>query len=520
MKTMYMIDRYDEFELPKTRKQITELIQVLNAKKQKLSTVDQRILNELNVEFAYDLNFSSQRNTSLFPELSSYDFLSEKEKYLFTLTDSSKFNLFANLILENKLIYSKTSPQDAERVNLLSFGGRVRATFLDNFGFMIQGTNGTHFGSKELAQRFGSLRYNYKFNYDKLSQGGVDFFDETEGYFLADWDLLTFKIGRDRLNIGYGPAKTIIGNNTPQFDYVSMNINYGLFGFSYFHGKLLGSEIQNTDTNQGRIRNITDKYLVYHRFAFNISKHFKLGLGETVVYSNRSIDFSYINPFNYYKSVEHANKDRDNSMLFIDLQNNSVDGINFYSTLLIDDIDFGKFGTSYYGNQFMLEAGSRIIPDYKSFPLEIDLNYVRVSPYTYSHRIYDNNFTNDGFALTDEILPNSESYYIGFISQLHHRVSLNINFKYTRHGANNSINGRTENNYGGDYLVGHRIDDPLDAEFLDGNMQHFRKYGMNLRIEPVNNYFIHFDSYYEISSLINSDKYENFTMLLIVELRI
>ena len=52
-----------------------------------------------------------------------------------------------------------------------------------------------------------------------------------------------------------------------------------------------------------------------------------------IVYSNRSMDLSYINPFNFYKSAEHANQDRDNSLLFLDLQNNSLKGISFYGSI-------------------------------------------------------------------------------------------------------------------------------------------------------------------------------------------
>jgi hypothetical protein len=209
-----------------------------------------------------------------------------------------------------------------------------------------------------------------------------------------------------------------------------------------------------------------------------------------IIYSNRSVDFSYLNPFNYYKSAEHANRDRDNSILFIDIENHSINGLTLYSTLLLDDIDFGKFGTSYYGNQAMFEVGGRIIPAYSSLPLEINLNYIRIDPYTYTHRIYNNNFSTGGYSLNDGLQPNSENYYIGITSQFHHRISVSLNYSYSRHGANEISNDNVVTNYGGDVMVGHRVDDPLNAKFLDGELEYIREIGFNLITEPVNNYFL------------------------------
>jgi hypothetical protein len=60
-----------------------------------------------------------------------------------------------------------------------------------------------------------------------------------------------------------------------------------------------------------------DKFLVYHRIGFNINRHFNFGVGEFIIYGRRGIDLSYLNPFAFYKSIEHSNRDRDNSMLFL-----------------------------------------------------------------------------------------------------------------------------------------------------------------------------------------------------------
>ncbi len=522
MDNYHFITNYDEFQLPKTRKQVANYLKQVLSNKDLLNRIDKHLLDDYLVEFEFDIYSTTNNASRLLPFNRGFNLFDEDERYVYYYTDSTRFNVFTNFTFTNELIFERNLVENKNRnVNLVKYGGEMRVSFMDNLGFSIYGSNGTFFGSKSLAQTQGSLRYNYKFNYDKLSQGGVDFFDETEGYFLGDWDIFNFKIGRDRLNLGYGRIKSLVGNNSPAFDYIQMNVNYSILGFSYFHGKLLGNETSTADPVQGRIKDISDKYLAYHRVSFNFSKHFSLSFGEMVVYSNRSIDFSYLNPFNYYKGAEHANQDRDNSMLFIDFKNNSFRGLNLYATILLDDIDFGKLGTSYFGNQALIELGAKLIPFYMSFPIEFEAQYIRIDPYVYTHRIHDNNFTNNDFIISDIINPNSEiisaSVYIPFTN----RLSLDIGFAYAVHGANETVpNGNIITNYGGDVLVGHREADSDNAKFLDGVIELTRTYNFDLKYEPINNYFIGLFGSYSNSSLANSIKQEQFLTNFYISLRI
>ena len=83
------------------------------------------------------------------------------------------------------------------------------------------------------------LQYNFKFN-EKPEE---NFFDETQAYISADFDLVKLKLGRDSFKLGYGLNKSILDNNSPMFDYFSFKIDYDFFNFSYIHGKLLGERL-------------------------------------------------------------------------------------------------------------------------------------------------------------------------------------------------------------------------------------------------------------------------------------
>jgi hypothetical protein len=376
---------------------------------------------------------------------------------------------------------------------IVNFGGRIRGSIYDHFGFSIKAANGTYFGNRALAQTLPPLRYNYKIERQKENTIGDDYFDQTFGYFTAHYKNFEFKIGRDKRVIGYGPIKTIVSSDSPPMDYLALNFNYSFFNFSFFHSKLQGERSFEYDSVQGSRNIVDDKFLAYHRFGFDLSKHLNFGFGEMAVYSNRSIDLSYLNPFNYYKSIEHVNKDRDNLIFFFDLHNNSFKGLQLYATMLIDDMDFGKFGTSHYVNKTMMTAGIKSAQLFEYLPLEVELQYLRVDPYVYTHRIYNNSYTSQSFSLVDPLQPNSELFHFEMSYYPYYRLTFNVGFEYKRHGANEvDEDGNVIVNHGGDVLIGHRVGDSEYASLLDGILEHSRKYFFELTYEPVNNYFINY----------------------------
>jgi hypothetical protein len=491
MKTMNVIEDFDPFEFPKTRSEIVRHLIKIDSSNYNLSLIDRKILNDFLTEFAFDIDGDESKYSSIFSKNKNHEHLSQKEKFVYFDADSSRFNVFAKFLFNYDYIYEDNRVEDSIRtVSLFRYGGKIRGSFLNNFGYSIQGTNGTYSGNKSLAQEKGDLRYNYKFHLSDESTSGKDYFDDTEGYLMTEFDFFNLRLGRDRINIGYGPVKYILSNNPPKMDHVSLNFKYGIFSFSYIHGKLLGNTTVTQDSVEGSLSEVTEKYIAYHRFNFEFSRHITLGIGEIAVYSRRSIDLSYLNPFNFYKSVEHSNQDRDNSLLFFDLKNNSIDGLSFYSTFMMDDIDFGKLGTDWYGNNFLLNLGLQAAPFANILPLVLDVQYLRLDPYFYTHRINGNNYTHLNFNIGPEMHPNSQSIFAQVTFFPHHRLELQLNYQYSEHGANVlDDNGNVIINYGGDIDVGYRKGDPTEVKFLDGIFEVSRIFKANITYEPVLNYY-------------------------------
>ena len=502
METLHIISGYNSFEIPKPRKEIAGYIKQVIKNEDRLDKTDYKILNDLKTEFELEL-YGTLKNSQSFLGSGEYSIFSQKNKYLYYYNKPGKANIFVNLLGEGEEITQNIYPDNGSgSTGLGVVGGKISGTFLNHFGLYIKGTNGVVFGNKEVAKLRPDIQYNFKFN-EKASSS---FFDETEGYFTADYDMFRIKFGLDKMRIGYGPVKSIIDDIAPPFTYLSFNIHYGFFNFSYFHGKLLGESYYQPDSITGGSEFVREKYLGYHRLGFDISRAVNFGVGEMIIYGDRGLDLSYLNPFAFYKSVEHSNRDRDNSFLFFDFNNKSITGLKLYSTLLIDDIDFSKLGTGWYGNQTILDLGLNSDNLYRILPVEVKLEYTKIDPYVHTHRLNNTNFTNYGYNLGSILKPNSELFFAELDYRLNYRLNLSANFSYIIHGANPVLPNGTIINVGGDEALGYRTFDSNIAHFLEGDLEYSRIASAFITYEPYRQIYFSVKLLYMNESLQNSVK--------------
>lgn len=516
MEALQIISDYNSFDIPKTRKEIAGYLKTIIKSEKKLDEQDRKLLDDLKVEFEYDL-YGTLKNSTRIIDGNNYDLFSQKQKYLYFYDDPSKINLFINVTGEGNLLFKndlKASKKYSAFLGIL--GGEIRGTVLNKFGLFIKGTDGNVFGDREAAYLKSDLRYNYKFN----ENPDETFFDETRGYITADFNLIRFKFGRDRMNIGYGINKVILGNGVPLFDYLSLDIKYKFFSYSFFHAQLLGREHYAQDSITGGVHVVDSKYMAYHRIGFDISRHLGIGAGEIVIYGERPIDLSYLNPFAFYKSVEHSNRDRDNAMLFFDVNNKSIKGLKFYAMLLIDDIDFGKLGTGWWGNQTILDAGINSELLYNILPLTIQFQYTKIDPYVFTHRLIRNNYTSYSYSLSSISQPNSELFLTRINYRFSNRFMFTLGYEFKVHGANPlNADGSIKENVGGDILLGHRKSDSEHTEFLDGYKEYSRLFSLKMIYEPINEYYISMDLNY-LNETLQTINNESFDAILSLSIKI
>jgi len=215
-----------------------------------------------------------------------------------------------------------------------------------------------------------------------------------------------------------------------------------------------------------------------------------IGLSEMIIYQRDAVDFAYLNPVNFYKSAEHSLRDRDNAFLNLDFELFPFHNYKLYGTWLIDDMDFKKMGTGWWGNEFGWQCGA-----FRSDVAGIDnldavIEYTRLEPYVYGNRIDGNSYSNNRIGLGDHLQPNSDEWFLQFAYRPSKQLRTWIGFGLARHGENESIGGFVIKNVGGDILQGHRDFDSEIAKFLDGNLVKSNRIWLRATYEPITNIFV------------------------------
>jgi hypothetical protein len=176
------------------------------------------------------------------------------------------------------------------------------------------------------------------------------------------------------------------------------------------------------------------KYSASHYLSWNITKEFNLSVFETVVMqgkdslSNRGFDVNYLNPFVFYRPVEHSSGSADNVLLGLNMSYKTRHQYQFYFQLILDEFLLAelksdkKWWANKYGIQLGIKANDFII---KNLYIQAEYNFVR--PFTYSHKHTAQNYGQMNQAIAHPIGAN-----------FHELVNI-ITYKKDKHQLSNKI---------------------------------------------------------------------------------
>jgi hypothetical protein len=471
---------YSNTILPLSRAEVAQDLAAIAAREGELSEAERGYLAKFRREFIHEIAPSEDESSGLFNGDPVMDAFSQKESYLYHYADSS-VSLFAEFLASGEYRRSGGDTYGGVHASMENHGIRLRGTVKGKLGYYFQATNGTLYGDRAFALSDRRLRGNVKFN-DLDSP----YFDFTEAYLRADLDWFTLQFGREYSLVGTGYSdRLLLSENAPVFDALKLEARYKAVRFLFMHASLVG------DTTVFSTIPVTEpagssKYLALHRVEVSLFDRLRLGASEMVIYQRLTPEFGYLNPVNFYKSAEHSLKDRDNAFLNFDVEYYPQPGWKLYGSWLIDDIDFSKMGTGWWGNEFAWQVGFintgfvKMIPD-----LDLTIEYTRIEPYVYSNRLHGNEYTHNRIGLGHHLDPNSDEWF----AQLSYRPAPAwrawCTLTNTRHGENIGLGpGDVLFNAGGNALEGHRDIDGATAPFLAGNLVHTRTIELRASYEP------------------------------------
>lgn len=448
--------------LPLTRGEVEKALKSIRSQVDKLSASEIETLEKFEKYFGI-INqeklvvFYSDKDTT---QVFSTRFFNDNPKYFYHHKDSSSSVYISPLASADFLIRN----QEGKDGNVLlgNIGMRVSGTLSNFVGYYLQATNGTVFsGDKQIALLDPHISQNIKFTELRSD------FDFAESSVAFQYDWFYASIGRETRRWGAGVNNSIyVSGNAPPFTVFNLGVKFKTFEYRFSHGGLLATYSDSSKVGFNAV--VPQKYSAMHRFAVKPSWG-EIGFWESIVYSKRDIDMEYLNPLSFFKSLEHALRDRDNSMMGLDLTARPFKNVELKGSFILDDIIFGEIGKDFWSNKYAWNFGAWYASD---FAMDFGLEYSRIEPYTFSHFDSLNAYTNDNRLIGTDLLPNSDE--LSGIVKYWWGAKYPIQFKiaYRRHGANEyDANGKMVNNVGGDFTKVKMPTDSDRAKFLDGDLQ-------------------------------------------------
>ncbi|MBM3432551.1 MAG: capsule assembly Wzi family protein [Bacteroidetes bacterium] len=247
--------------------------------------------------------------------------------------------------------------------------------------------------------------------YKSFKGSGYDFFDARGYITFPATKYVEVAFGYDRHFIGNGHRSLFLSDwgNSAMF----LRLNTRIWKFNY---RNLFLELDQAD-NRSSDRLLAKKYAAMHHLDLQVNRWLQLGLFEGVIFSRpNGIDLSYLNPIIFYRSIEHQHGSRDNAVAGLDWKIKPFKLAQFYGQFLLDEFYLSELraGNQWWANKWGYQAGLHYMNVGGVQNLDLQLEYNRVRPFTYSHRDSITNYTHYNQPLAHPLGANF-SEFIGIV---------------------------------------------------------------------------------------------------------
>ncbi len=495
METLGIVANMRDAVKPFGRGRISKLLTRINSKREKLTNIDLNRLDNFLLDFRFEIN-----------RLQKYKYTSETSNWYSPLSNLKQFKSDFNRFFqqnqpeeENHVVLWEDSTNSFyfDFIQDFTYDRRDDDVYRTNNAqtFKFRGSMGERFSiALEVTQMALNGDKVYRLE-DPIMKGawnqspnGTTFFDRSGGEMAYSSPIMDFRFAHQSTTWGLGEfSQLILSDNVEQFPYFSISKRWKWGGFTFMHGKLLSQASSDSIDGQPVY---PDKWIAAHRLEFSPSSRVSIGLSELIIYGNRSAEWAYWVPFNFYRATEHSLRDRDNEMIAIDIEGRLFRGSKIYGTVFIDELFTSKLFTDWFGNKHGFQIGLHVADPLHLSNLSLRFEYIAVMPWVYTHKFKINSYTNDGRSLGFSTGPNSQVIYTNLQKQWHYRFLTGIKWSQVKHGDN-----YLDENIGGNILIGHNIllgtqtDARQTRDFLEGILTTDNHLEFYTEWEPFNDLF-------------------------------
>ena len=288
-------------------------------------------------------------------------------------------------------IHQAVEPGYDQGIFLNSRGLSVRGLIAKKVGFSSWFTENQERGPRFFQEQVKTYRAVPGVGFYKTFKNtGVDYFD-ARGYFTFNAaKFIDFQIGYDKNFIGNGYRSLFLSDWGNSYLFVKVNTKFWKFNYQNIFMELMPQFTKSNDSLLDR------KYAAMHHLSMNVTNWLNIGLFEGIVFGRKNrFDFQYMNPIIFYRHIEGTVGSPDNAIAGLDFKANLLHKIQLYGQVMLDEFVLSnvKNNPTNWTNKFAMQGGFKYVDAFGIKNLDIQGEYNRVRPFTYSHNDTTANYT-------------------------------------------------------------------------------------------------------------------------------
>ncbi len=373
---------------------------------------------------------------------------------------------------------------DAEQIVRNTVGGTLRGHVGPYMGFRMSFAQTREQGTRDYTWRHQVFQRRLEVPQLK---GSLTDYHEAMAYVTFALPYVSVEFGKDEAMWGPGRYDNLgLSHNAPSFTMLRLSSNLGAFRLVSIAGALrpcpdradsplchgMADPVSSYVVNgQSRILE-RPKYLAAHRLEVAVASWLDVGFHEVVVYGDRGIEPTYLNPLMFYWAAQSHLGDKDNVMMGLDFDIHPGGNRRYYLSYVIDDLKKAAIFSDDFTNKFSLQAGMFWVDPPLLRDGDLFVEYVRIEPWIYTHKFPINTFRHFDAPLGHAMEPNSDRLALAVEKRFGPDWGMRLLIQRSRHGDNEVLEDGSIRNVGGDLHYGWRPGDERNSKaFLDGDLQ-------------------------------------------------
>ena len=313
----------------------------------------------------------------------------------------------------------------------------------------------------------------------------------------------SIQLGHNRYFIGNGIRSLLLSDSGHNYFNVKFSAKFWKLHYQTIFAELSTISARFNFGNQL----LPKKYMANHYLSFKPTRNLELGIYEVIIFSRENnFELQYLNPVIFYRTLEHQLDSPDNVLIGTNFKLNLLNSISIYGQFILDEFRTDQLFSSekWWGNKFGLQLGMKYLDVLSISKLDLQLEYNRVRPYTYSHwqpsqNVVDvtvSNYSHYNQPLAHPLGANFTELLVELRYDLPGNWQTRIRGMFTETGLNNEANN------GGNILISNttRIAD-FGIEQNQGKLSRIRMLHLNLYYQISNNLFWDIESVYRVNQI-------------------